>query len=60
VNLSNLNRLKDEALRDAKVIRQILHAVKADKLIPLELFKQSYADKVKGIFRNFVERISYR
>ncbi|KON90296.1 DNA mismatch repair protein MutT [Sporosarcina globispora] len=39
VNLSNLNRFKDEELRNAKVIRQILHAVKADKLYPLELFQ---------------------
>ncbi|MDF2036096.1 NUDIX hydrolase [Cytobacillus oceanisediminis] len=39
VNLSNLNNLKDEELRDAKVIRQILNAVKADKLYPLELFQ---------------------
>ncbi|MBN8202987.1 NUDIX hydrolase [Bacillus sp. NTK034] len=39
VNLSNLNSLKDEELRDAKVIRQIHDAVKADKLYPLELFQ---------------------
>ncbi|MDM5224770.1 NUDIX hydrolase [Cytobacillus sp. NJ13] len=39
VNLSNLNNLKDEELRDAKVIRQILNAVKADKIYPLELFQ---------------------
>jgi 8-oxo-dGTP diphosphatase len=39
VNLSNLNSFKDEELRDARVIRQILNAVKADKLYPLELFQ---------------------
>lgn len=38
VNLSNLNRFRDGELRDAKVIRQILDAVKADRLYPLELF----------------------
>ncbi|MCS0788883.1 NUDIX domain-containing protein [Cytobacillus firmus] len=39
VILSNLNCLKDEELRNAKVLRQILHAVKTDKLYPLELFQ---------------------
>ncbi|MBG9544333.1 DNA mismatch repair protein MutT [Cytobacillus firmus] len=38
VNLSNLNRFRDGELRNAKVIRQILDAVKADRLYPLELF----------------------
>ncbi|EWG11286.1 NUDIX hydrolase [Cytobacillus firmus] len=38
VNLSNFKSFKDEELRDAKVIRQILDAVKAGKLYPLELF----------------------
>ncbi len=38
VNLSNFKSFKDEELRDAKVIRQIHDAVKADKLYPLELF----------------------
>ncbi|MGN7177525.1 NUDIX hydrolase [Cytobacillus sp. SAFR-174] len=39
VNLSNFKSFKDEELRDAKVIRQILDAVKADQLYPLELFQ---------------------
>ncbi|MEK3853788.1 hypothetical protein [Cytobacillus sp. FSL H8-0458] len=39
VNLSNFKSFKDEELRDAKIIRQIHDAVKADKLYPLELFQ---------------------
>ncbi|PAE22733.1 NUDIX domain-containing protein [Bacillus sp. 7894-2] len=39
VNLSNLENFKDEELRDAKVIRQIFDAVKANQLYPLELFQ---------------------
>ncbi|MEH6987641.1 MULTISPECIES: NUDIX hydrolase [Bacillales] len=38
VNLSNFKSFKDEELRDAKVIRQILDAVKAERLYPLGLF----------------------
>ncbi|MFE4522247.1 NUDIX hydrolase [Cytobacillus firmus] len=39
VNLSNFKSFKDEELREAKVIRQIHDAVKAEKLYPLELFQ---------------------
>ncbi|URM34663.1 NUDIX domain-containing protein [Cytobacillus firmus] len=38
VNLSNFESFKDEELREAKVMRQILDAIKAEKLYPLELF----------------------
>lgn len=39
VNLSNFKSFKDEELREAKIIRQIHDAVKAEKLYPLELFQ---------------------